>query len=88
MPRLRFTLDGAKAEAARLATELVAAIPGGNFWRCTGVGPDWKSPAGRSSKHPVRWVVTFVAYPLEAPMDGGEMFVSVDLGSGSVAVRD
>jgi hypothetical protein len=88
LPRLRFTREEAEAEATRLAIEFVAGLPGAASGRCTRTYPDSMAPTSRSSKHPVAWVVVFIFHPLEVRMDGGELFVTVDLETKAVAIRE
>ncbi len=88
MPRLRFTRAEAEAEATRRATQLVSGIPGAASSRCIGAIPDPLAPRGRSTKHPVSWIVAFVFHPPEVIIDGGELFVAVDLETGAVAIRE
>jgi hypothetical protein len=79
MPRLRFTREEAEAEATRLATEFVSGMAGAECARCLGAFPDRMMPKTSSSKHPVVWVVAFVFHPPDVIVDGGEIFVTVNL---------
>jgi hypothetical protein len=46
-------------------------------------------PRSRNSKHPVAWLVVFAFDPPEGSvMDGGELFVAVNLDSGTVVIRE
>ncbi len=46
------------------------------------------SRAGEASKHPVAWVVIYAPVPPDdAVIEGGELFVAVDLESGTVGLR-
>lgn len=89
MGRLRLTREQAQHEAARRALEFVSGLP-----NCAGVKllsayPDTTTPRSRSSKHPVAWLVVFsFDLPNGAILDGGELFVAVDLESGAVAIRE
>ena len=88
MPHLRFTREEAEAEATRQATELVAGLPGASSARCKGAVPNPSAPRSRSTKHPVAWLVAFVFHPPEVIMDGGELWVAVNLGTGAVAIQE
>ena len=45
-------------------------------------------PPSRASKHPVAWVVMYSPVPPEGgAMDGGELFVAVDLELGTIGPR-
>jgi hypothetical protein len=89
MTRLRFTRADAEAEATRLALEFVAGLPGCGSDRCVGAFPDTSAPRSRASKHPVAWLVVFKAPQLAGVvMDGGEMFVSVNLQTNAIAIRE
>lgn len=89
MARLRFTRAEAEAEATRLASEFVAGLPGTSTDRCIGAFPDKTIPRSRASKHPVAWVVVFkTPQPPGVVMDGGELFVKVNLETNSVAIHD
>ncbi len=90
MGRLRFTREQAQREAERRASEFVCGLPNCAGVRLWGAHPDRTVPQSRSSKHPVAWVVVLASDPPDGGglMDGGEMFVAVDLESGGVAVRE
>ena len=89
MPRLRFTRAEAEAEAIRLATAFVASLPGAESEQCVGAVPDSMAAPSRSSKHPVAWIVIFKAsQPSGVMMDGGELFIVVNLETNRVAIRD
>jgi len=89
MTRLRFTRTEAEAEATRLASELVAVLPGASSVQCVGAYPDTTAPRSHSSKHPVNWSVVFKApQPPGVVMDGGELFVTVNLETKVVAIRE
>jgi hypothetical protein len=84
--RLRYSR--AEAEATRRAEAFVAGRPDRDQLRHRGTYPDSSAPPSRSSKHPVAWVAVFAPIPPDGGViDGGELFVAVDLESGSVAVR-
>jgi hypothetical protein len=87
MPRLRFTREEAEAEATRLATEYVRGLPGAESMRCVRAHPDSMAPKSRTSKHPVVWKVVFVFHDSTVLMDGGELFVSVDLETEAVSLK-
>ena len=89
MPRLRYTRAEAEAEATRRATALIARTPGLSSCRCIRALPDPFAPAGHASKHPVAWVVLFAApLPPGHVIDGGELFVNVNLETGVVTFRE
>jgi hypothetical protein len=89
MPRLRFTRAEAEGEALRLATEFVAKLPGSESDRCVGIVPDAMTPQSNASKHPVVWVAIFkTPQPHGEVMDGGELFVTVNLETNTVNIRD
>jgi hypothetical protein len=67
-----------------LATEFVAAMPGAESARCIGASAGLFTPRSASSKHPVVWSVGFVFHPPDVVMDGGELFVSVNLETKTV----
>ena len=88
MARLRYSWAEAQAEATRQAEAFVAGRLDPDHWRHRGTHPDALVSPSRSSKHPVAWVAVFAPVPPDgAAIDGGELFVAVDLESGSVAVR-
>lgn len=89
MGRLRYSRAEAEAEATRRAERFVADRPDREVLRHCGTYPDWVVPPSPASKHPVAWVAVFAPIPPDGGViDGGELFVVVDLESGSVAVRD
>jgi hypothetical protein len=86
--RLRLSWVEAQAEATRRAEEFVAGRPELCGLRHHGTRPDTLAVPSHASKHPVAWVAVFTpVLPAGGVMDGGEVFVAVDLESGSVAVR-
>lgn len=88
MARLRYSLAAAQAEATRRAAAFVAGRPDRDELRHRGTYPDSLVSPSRVSKHPVAWVAVFAPIPAEGcVIDGGELFVTVDLESGSIAVR-
>lgn len=82
-------MAGAKAEATRRADEFVASLPDHNEWRHISTNPDTFDPPRSSSKHPMTWVATYVPIPpCGSVIDGGELFVIVDLELGRVGPLD
>lgn len=81
--RLRYSRAEAQAEATRRAEAFVAARPDRDQWRHRGTVPNTLVPS-RTSKHSVAWVAVFASQ--EGRVEGGELFVAVDLASGSVTV--
>jgi len=89
MGRLRFTRQQAQNEAARRASEFVSGLPGYTDFRLQGTHPDTTVPKSHNSKHPVAWLVVFrFDQRAGGVIDGGELFVAVDLESGAVAIRE
>jgi hypothetical protein len=89
VPRLRFTRAEAEEKAIRLATKFVAGLSGYESDRCAGAVPASSDMQSTSSKHPVVWVVMFrTPQPLGIVMDGGELFVTVNLETNAVSIRD
>ena len=89
LARLRFTRADAEAEATRRATEFVAGLADSASYRCVRAYPDSSAAKSNSSKHPVAWIVVFVSVqPPGVVMDGGELFVVVNLEARVVAIRD
>jgi hypothetical protein len=87
MGRLRFTREQAQHEAARRASEFVSGLPNCAGFRLRGTHPDTTVSPSRNSKHPVAWLVVF-AFDPPGVMDGGELFVAVNLESGGVGIRE
>ena len=86
--RLRYSRVEAQAEATRRAEAFVADRSDCDQFRLRGAFPDSLLPPSRASKHPVAWVVMFSPSPPEGGgIDGGELFVTVDLESGAIGVR-
>jgi hypothetical protein len=54
-------------------------MPGTESARCIGAFADAFTQRSASSKHPVVWSVGFVFHPPDVVMDGGELFVAVNL---------
>jgi hypothetical protein len=89
MARLRYSWLEAQAEATRRAESFMAVRPDRDRFRLRGAGPDTLVPPSQASKHPVAWVVMYAPVPPEGGViDGGELFVTVDLESGAVGVRE
>lgn len=88
MTRLRYSRAEAEAEATRRAIEFVNRRPDRDALRHCHTSPDSFGTPSRSSKHPVSWVAVFApVMPEGAVIDGGELFVAVDLESGAIVVR-
>jgi len=86
MPRLRFSREEAEAEARRLATEFVSCLPGVERLQCRSAMPDGLEPKSSASKHPVAWIVVFApCQSHEVVMDGGELFVKVNIETKAVS---
>ena len=81
MPRLRFSLEAAKTEAVRLASEYLVGLPNTESLSFQHASPDYRYPKNESLKHPIRWLIGFVLIPPEPGdiQDGGELFIAVDL---------
>lgn len=89
MARLRYSLAEAEAEATRRAKVLIADRTDRDQLRHRGTFPDTLVPSSRASKHPVAWIAVFAWVPPDGTItDGGELFVAVDLESGSVGIRE
>ncbi|MDB5310755.1 MAG: hypothetical protein JWO38_4957 [Gemmataceae bacterium] len=87
MARLRYSRTEAQAEAQRRAEAFVADRPDRDQWRLRGTSPNTLVPPSRASKHPVAWVAVFAPVPPDGGViDGGELFVAVDLETGGVGV--
>ena len=88
MARLRYSREEAQAESVRRAEAIVADRPDRDQWRLRGAFPNPPVPPSKASKHPVAWMVLFAPVPPEGGViDGGELFVAVDLESGSVGLH-
>jgi len=86
--RLRYSLMQAQAEATRRAETFVADRPDREQLRHRATHPDSLVPPSQASKHPVAWVVVFERGPPSGGViDGGELFVAVDLERGTVGLR-
>jgi hypothetical protein len=79
---------GAQAEATRRAEAFIADRPDRGQFRHHGTFPDTLVPPSRASKHPVAWVAVFAPVPPDGGViDGGELFMAVDLEAGTVGIR-
>ncbi|MDB5389592.1 MAG: hypothetical protein JWM11_5238 [Planctomycetaceae bacterium] len=88
MTRLRYSFEGALARAEQLAKEFAGRQTWGPLARCVGAAPAALEPQGSCSKHPTVWHVCFVFHAPDVAMDGGELFVLVDLETEAVSVLD
>ncbi len=87
MGRLRYTLEEARAEATRRAEAFVSDRADRDQWLLRGAAPNTLVPPSRASKHPVAWVVIYAPVPPEGEaIDGGELFVAVDLERDTVGL--
>lgn len=84
MARLRYTLSQAKEEATRLATEYAQRQPWFSQARIKGTVPIASAPKSGSSKFPVMWSVVFVFHDPDIIMDGGELFLDVNIETKDV----
>jgi hypothetical protein len=85
MAHLPFTLDEAKAEAIRLATEFKQTIPRSEQHRLSHAIP--ADSAATSGKIPTDWLVVFTWQPPDAVVDGGELFVRANIEQQSAELR-
>jgi hypothetical protein len=86
--RIRFSRAEAESEATRLAEEFIAGRADRDQFRHRVTRPDPLAVPSCASKHPVAWVVAFEPIPKNGEaIDGGELFVTVDLEAGSVAIQ-
>jgi hypothetical protein len=81
MAHLRCTLDEAKAEAIRLATQLKQTVPKSEEHGFSHAIPD--SSAAKSGKIPTVWLVVFTWQPPDAAVDGGELIIRVNVQNQS-----
>ena len=89
MARLRHTLEEARLLAELLADNLVATTSWASRVHKVGTWPGSSSLQGKGSKHPTVWVVGYQTIaPEGTTIDGGEIFVEVDLESQSASFRD
>ena len=87
MARVRFSRADAVAEATRRADAFVAGRADRDGWRHVSITPDGIGPPRTASKHPVVWVAMYAPVPPDGGIDGGELFVVVDLELGTVGLR-
>lgn len=89
MTRLRFTRTEAETQAKRLASDFVSGLPWASSYRCVHAHPDTTVPKSGASKHPVAWVVMFKSPdPPGVVVDGGELFVTVNVETNAVAIAE
>lgn len=89
MARLRFTLEEAQSLAELLADNLITRQSWGSSVQRIGATPASSARQGKSSKHPTAWTVIYqMKVPQGSIIDGGEVFVEVDLESKSAILRD
>jgi hypothetical protein len=85
MGRLRYSREEAEAEAIRRAAEFVAKRSDARSWQNPRAMPNPLVPRSKASKHPVTWLVLFPpVLPDGGAIDGGELFVDVDLEANTV----
>lgn len=89
MARVRFSRTEMQAEATRRAEAFVAGRPDRDDWRHVSTTPDSIGAQRPSSKHPVVWLAMYAPVPPDGVViDGGELFVVVDMEQDTVGVRD
>lgn len=87
MARQRYSREQAQIEAIRRAEAFAVDWPDRGRSQLRGAFPNTGVPPSQASKHPVAWLVVFAPVPPEGGViDGGELFVAVDLESGSVGL--
>lgn len=85
MARLRYSLAQAEAEATKRAKAFIAAHPDQVPLQHRWTVPSRKEQQSAASKHPVAWIAVFQIIPPDGVVvDGGEVFVAVNLESGSI----
>jgi hypothetical protein len=88
MARLRCTLEQAKAEAIRMASEFLQTTPAATTHRFVNARPDNSSPKVDSGKIPAVWLVMFSWSPSNGEViDGGEVFIRVNVQTKNVEYR-
>lgn len=87
MPRIRFTLDESRAEATRLASEYVKTQKWFNQARFKGINPSLFAHKSPSSKFPVEWRAVYVFHGPDEIVDGGELFLDVNIETKVVKAR-
>lgn len=88
MPRLRCSREEAKLEAIRIAEEFVARRPDAHNHRILGAHPDDDAHQVGSGKTPAVWIVTFQWHIPGCTMDGGELFVRVNVQKRHAELRE
>ena len=89
MAHLRCTLEQAKAEAIRMATEFLQTTPAATTHRFFNAAPDDSPPKVDSGKIPAVWLVMFSWIPSDGEViDGGEVFVRVNIQTKNVEYCD
>ena len=90
MARLRYTLEQARARAERLAVDYAADQAWWNErMELLGAQPVAGAVQGTSSKHPTVWSIGFKPrLPGTTVMDGGDVWVRVDLETESVVLTE
>ena len=89
MSRLRHTLEEARDFAELLADNLVAGTSWSSTVQKVGASPASLERQGKSSKHPTVWTVVYqMRMPHGSTIDGGEVFVNVDLESKAATFRE
>jgi hypothetical protein len=73
----RFTIDEAKAEAIRLATEFKQTVPKSEEYRFSHAIP--YDSAAKSGKTPAVWLGVFTCQPPGEVVDGGELIIRVNV---------
>ena len=69
-----------------MALEFVHDLPERQAARFISVHADMHAPRSPCSKHPVKWRAMFVFHPPEMVVDGGEMFLEIDIETQSVRI--
>ena len=88
MARVQHSKAEAQAEATRRATAFIAERDDRDYWRHISTTPDTVGPQRRTAKSPVVWVAMYAPIlPSAGVIDGGELFVVVDLESDTVGLR-
>ena len=88
MARVRLSRAEAHGEATRRASAFIAERDDRDNWRHISTTPDTLGPSRRAAKSPVVWVAMYAPIPpSDVVIDGGELFVVVDLESGTVGLR-
>jgi hypothetical protein len=87
MARLRCTKEEAKAEAIRIATEFEHAHPNWKSFHLLSATPDNSPPRADSGKIPAVWSVVFVPRISGATIDGGELFICVNVQTKTAAQK-